>query len=263
MKTSELIASLNAFAPEQMVDTGFTDNVGLMVGNGDAEITGVTCCLDVTVKVVEETANAGRNMIVSHHPLIFSPLKTLECMEGEVLTLAAKRGIAIYCMHTNLDFCAGGINDYLIDAYGVKNVEPLFVNERGVGIGRVADLTTPCTLNELVEMTEKITRELPVPFIGNKSAKISRIAVVNGGGGGDVQFVELSVSHGAQVLITSDLKHHVALHAKWRNVAVISPTHYATEHIYIPILSEKIQELAVSAFVSQTECAPITVSLWR
>lgn len=263
MKTNELIEYLNAFAPERSVDTSFTDNVGLMLGNDNAEITGVTCCLDITAAVVEETAKARRNVIVSHHPIIFNPIRNMTGQEGEVLRLAAKNNIALYCMHTNLDFCTGGINDYLINAYGVKNVEPLIVNEHGVKIGRVADLNSPRTLNELVDMTEKITQEQPVPFVGEKSAKISRIAVINGGAGGDTEFVELAYNKGAQAFITSDIKHHVALYASWLNVAMITPTHYATEHLYIPILAEKIQEVSVKAFVSQVEHSPITVSLWR
>ena len=117
------------FMPLPLQD-GF-DNAGLQIGLTDAEVAGVLLCLDVTEAVVDEAVASGCNLIVSHHPLIFSPLKKItgsSYVERCVLK-ALQHGIAIYSAHTNLDNAQGGVNFRIAEKLGLENVRILVPKE--------------------------------------------------------------------------------------------------------------------------------------
>ncbi|MBQ7947966.1 MAG: Nif3-like dinuclear metal center hexameric protein [Bacteroidaceae bacterium] len=117
------------FAPLPLQD-GF-DNAGLQVGLTDAEVTGVLLCLDVTEAVVDEAVALGCNLIVSHHPLIFSPLKrvTGATYVERCVIKALANGVAIYSAHTNLDNAPGGVNYRIAAKLGLQNVKILVPKE--------------------------------------------------------------------------------------------------------------------------------------
>ena len=116
MKIKEIIAALERFAPLPLQD-GF-DNAGLQIGLTEAEATGALLCLDVTEEVVDEAIETGCNLIVSHHPLIFSPLRALEPgdpVAKKVIRLL-RAGVSAMSFHTRLDAVEGGVNDVLAEA---------------------------------------------------------------------------------------------------------------------------------------------------
>ena len=124
-KVKEIATALEMFAPLPLQD-GF-DNAGLQVGLTEAEVTGVLLCLDVTDSVVNEAVALGCNLIVSHHPLIFKPLKRIigsNTVERCVIS-ALSNGISIYSAHTNLDNAIGGVNYRIAQKLGLKNVRVL------------------------------------------------------------------------------------------------------------------------------------------
>ena len=117
------------FAPLPLQD-GF-DNAGLQIGLTEAEVAGVLLCLDVTEAVVDEAVALGCNLIVSHHPLIFSPLKRItgsNYVERCVIKALAN-GIAIYSAHTNIDNAPGGVNYRIAEKLGLQNVRILVPKE--------------------------------------------------------------------------------------------------------------------------------------
>ena len=120
------------FAPLPLQD-GF-DNAGMQVGLTDAEVTGVLLCLDVTEAVVDEAVALGYNLIVSHHPLIFSPLKrvTGSTYVERCVIKALANGIAIYSAHTNLDNAPGGVNYRIAAKLGLQNVKILVPKENAL-----------------------------------------------------------------------------------------------------------------------------------
>ncbi len=125
IKIKDIASALEMFAPLPLQE-GF-DNSGLQIGLTEAEVTGVLLCLDVTEKVVDEAVASGCNLIVSHHPLIFSPLKRItgsNCVERCVLKALAN-GIAIYASHTNMDSVRGGVNYRIAEKLGLQNVRIL------------------------------------------------------------------------------------------------------------------------------------------
>lgn len=128
----EIANALEKFAPLPLQD-GF-DNAGLQIGLTDAEITGVLLCLDVTEKVIDEAVALGYNLIISHHPLLFRPLKKItgsNYVERCVIK-ALSNGISIYSAHTNLDNAQGGVNYHIASKLGLKNVNILVPKENSL-----------------------------------------------------------------------------------------------------------------------------------
>ena len=128
----EIATALEKFAPLPLQD-GY-DNAGLQIGLTDAEVAGVLLCLDVTEQVIDEAATSGCNLIVSHHPLLFRPLKRItggNHVERCVIK-ALSKGIAIYSAHTNLDNAQGGVNHRIASKLGLKNVRTLVPKENAL-----------------------------------------------------------------------------------------------------------------------------------
>ena len=129
VRIKDIANALEMFAPLPLQD-GF-DNAGLQIGLTDAEVTGVLLCLDVTEAVVDEAIASGCNLIVSHHPLIFSPLKRItgsNYIERCVIKALAN-GVAIYSAHTNIDNAPGGVNYRIAEKLGLQNVRILVPKE--------------------------------------------------------------------------------------------------------------------------------------
>lgn len=206
------------------------DNVGLLVGNPEKEVTHVVMCLDITRQAVSEAANKGAELIISHHPVIFNPIKSISS-ESAVYDLC-KNEISAICAHTNLDAAKGGVNDVLCELLELKNIE-VWTPEN---IGRIGN--TDLSMNEFVSLVaEKLeTRNLNYIDCGKK---ISRIAVMGGSGGGDI---ENAIASGADTLLTGEMKHSQYIEAKEKGLNVIVAGHFDTEFPIIPSLSKKIKE---------------------
>jgi len=131
-KLKEIATALEKFAPLPLQD-GY-DNAGLQIGLTDAEITGVLLCLDVTEEVIDEAVTLGYNLIISHHPLLFRPLKRITGANSveRCVIKALSKGIAIYSAHTNLDNAFGGVNHHIATKLGLKNVRTLVPKENSL-----------------------------------------------------------------------------------------------------------------------------------
>ena len=121
MKVRDIVQTIEAFAPLTYQES--YDNSGLQVGDADAEVTGVLLSLDVTEDIVAEAIERGCNMIVAHHPVIFSGLKRLTGRNyvERVVLKAIKNDIAIYAAHTNLDNMRAGVNAKIAEKLGLQN----------------------------------------------------------------------------------------------------------------------------------------------
>ena len=125
MKVSTLVDFFDRLYPFALAEEW--DNVGLIIGDSKAEVSGVAFCLDVTHDVLDETAESGCNVLVTHHPVIFRSIKRLNAAElqGGLVAKAFKLGISVISLHTNLDSAIGGLNDTLCDLLGLTDVKPL------------------------------------------------------------------------------------------------------------------------------------------
>lgn len=239
-KIVDILQILRDFAPETNTEPDFSDNVGLLLGSEKGEAERVLLCLDCTERVVNEAKKLKSELIISHHPAIFYGLKKITDTEptGRMLLAAAKAGINIYSAHTNLDFCDGGINDYVAEKMKLSNVKPMEV-KNGIKIGRVG-VREKVSISDLVKELRESFDDKHIRYIGESNAEVSTVAVVNGGGG-DIDFLNLAINNGADCYITADVPHHVALYAREMGIHLIIMQHYTMERVYIPRLKEIIE----------------------
>ncbi len=238
MKVREIAYLIDKAAPLSYASTW--DNVGLMVGDLDADVDKVMLTLDVTPDVVDQAIEQNCGLIISHHPFIFDGLKNIDFSNprGSMINLLVTNKINVYSCHTNLDSAEGGINAYLAKLYGLCDVIVLEENEnnKNVGIGRVGNLKGSVTRKELAEITKKL---LNTPFVrivsDNPEKAVKRIAVASGSCG---DLISLAKEKGADAIITADVKYHQALDALDEDICVIDAGHFPTENCVTDILGD-------------------------
>lgn len=210
------------------------DNSGFLVGRGERPVSRVLVSLDITEAVIREAEALGAELIVSHHPVIFRPVKALTPGAGELPLLLAEKGIAAVCMHTNLDIADGGVNDVLLRLLGAQPEEALDAD----GCGRVG--TLPETL-ELAPFLARCKQRLAAPGLryvdGGRS--VHRLAVLGGSGGDEW---ELALQKGCDTFVTADVKYHCFLDAAARGLNLIDADHFCTENPVIPVLAQRLRE---------------------
>ena len=248
MRISDVILRLENYAPLSLAEE--YDNVGLMVGDADANFKAALLTLDVDINVAEEAKERGANLIISHHPLIFSPLNriTSDTAEGKCLLYLIKNGIAVYSAHTNLDSAAGGLCDLLATILGLQDTSPMSGVDADTGIGRVGCLPSPLKMDELAEMLMKTFSLSSIRFTGEGDDLVSRVALCTGGG---ASLLNDAISSFADVYITGDIKYHNAREAQERGINLLELPHYDSE-IIVTRLFEKILGDDIKTFISET-----------
>ena len=240
---NDIFERLSQWAPLEL-QMGF-DNSGFLIGRGDRPVRRVLLSLDITRPVIEEAAAMSAELIVSHHPVIFHPLKTLhEEGEGGRTLLLIEKGIAAVCMHTNLDIAAGGVNDVLIRLLGAEPEEAL-----DEGCGRVGTLPEALPLRDFLARCKERLGAEGLRYV-NGGRPVRRIAVMGGAGG---SALGCAVSKGCDSYVTADVKHDVFLDASELGVNLIDAGHFCTENPVIPALCARLQAAfpAVDFRVSQ------------
>lgn len=231
VKIQEIYDYLCRFAPvETQMDF---DNSGFLIGHIDDTVSRVLLSLDITDEVIEEAASMKANLIISHHPLIFKPVKRItDRGEGKKLLRLAELGIAAICMHTNLDIARGGVNDVLIHALGASSDEAL--DEEGCGrIGLLPEsLPFPVFLRQCKDRLK--VNGLRYYDAGREVHKLA----VMGGSGGDA--VEMAYIKGCDTYVTADIKYHQFLLARELGINLIDGDHFCTENLVIPVLAEML-----------------------
>ena len=124
------------------------DNVGLLIGELDSNITSITTALELCDDVIDDAIKKKSNMILVHHPLIFSPIKKVVDIDDKqkMIIKLIKNNISLYVAHTNFDIIEGGLNDYILNLLDVCDIKPLTDDEDINTIGRIATLQTPMLL---------------------------------------------------------------------------------------------------------------------
>ncbi|MEA5463817.1 Nif3-like dinuclear metal center hexameric protein [Leptothoe sp. PORK10 BA2] len=251
MDVNALVNWVEAWAPPGWQESW--DNCGWQIEPGiRAQPAGVLVCLTPTLAVMAEAMRlkeegAPVNLIFAHHPLIFSPLKSVVADEpvGEMVRLGMTHGIGVYSAHTNFDQVADGTADVLAQLLGLKDVMPVVPTQHGVGYGRVGELPTAQPLDELLAMIQ--TQLNPSNLIHSPTAdlrqKIDRVAVLGGSG---ASFMAAVAKTGAQAYLTSDCKFHQFQESRDRNLILIDAGHYATERPACAKLVTKFQQQGVA-----------------
>ena len=203
------------------------DSVGVMAGSLSAEITGIMLCLDLTQEVLEEAISEGCNMIITHHPLLFRPVKTLseERPSGKLLSDIVRANILVFSAHTNLDFTDGGVNDCLIKQLGVVNVA-----SDESGCHRFGDLPGLMSIRNFVQTAdERLCAEgvrVILPRGIDADDYVRRIGVSCGSFDGETDWI---YENHVDVLVTGEVKHSEAVALDMEGFATVAAGHYATE----------------------------------
>ena len=242
-----VLSGLNIMEKELDVDSiapfetqeGF-DNAGFLVGRAGGQVSKILVSLDITEQVVEEAAELGAQLIVSHHPVIFGGVQAVtdQTVTGRVLLGLAEKGIAAICAHTNLDAVEGGVNDALALRLGLTGIGQL--KQSGVdgqgrpyGIGRVGYVTE----QPLYDFAMGVKRLLGANGLrlvdGGKPAR--KVAV---GGGACAGMLEDVLAQGCDTFVTSDVKYNHFLDAKAQGLNLIDAGHFPTENVVCPVLRD-------------------------
>ena len=210
------------------------DNVGLLAGRTEKEVERVYIALDATDAVIDRAVEAGADMLITHHPLIFSPLKkvTDEDFVSRRVVKLIQNDISYYAMHTNYDVL--GMAELAEKILGIRDSEVLDItmekDGKPEGIGRIGELEKPMTLEECCVYVKHKLNLGSLKVFGDMQAEVSRLAISPGSG---KTAIAAAIAKGADVLVTGDIGHHDGLDAVEQGLAVIDAGHYGTEYIFI------------------------------
>ena len=240
MLIKEIVSYTKELAPFETA--GGWDNVGLLVGSENTEVTRVLTALDITPAVVEEARERGCGLIVSHHPVIFDPLRSLA--PDNPAYLLAKYDVAALCLHTNLDRAEQGVNTALGNALGLRDC--VLYPEDYLLVG------SPDGEYSAADYAALIKARLNAPDVRFTDGTVSRVAVSSGGGG---EGVELADQYGFDAFVTGELKHHHYLWAASHGIAAFDAGHFSTENVVVEPLRQLLAaRFPDAAFLASRAC---------
>ena len=234
LKVKNIACELNAIAPPELAEPW--DNVGLMVGDMEQPVSCVFVCLDVTSDNVQKAIACGADLIISHHPLLFSPLKRVveDDVAGGIVRSLIKHNISVFSAHTNLDHADGGMNDILAGKLGLSNVRRFTEEESRDGegrpldnIGRIGSLHAPMAMSDFVEFVGNLLNCRTIRYVGDPAESVRQVALCTGSGGDGIY---TAYHAGADVYVTADIRHHQAQLAFELGINLIDAGHFETEN---------------------------------
>ncbi|MDR1953477.1 MAG: Nif3-like dinuclear metal center hexameric protein [Clostridiales Family XIII bacterium] len=266
IKTTKLIAAIEDFAPLQLQESW--DNSGWQINPGREETARILVALEIINPVIEEAKRLRADFILTHHPLLFVPVKRIDYgdITGGYVASLISAGIGVYSAHTSFDAAPGGMNDSLAELIGLVNVVPFPPigeivamdvlpgdggHELKTQIARAGEFETPMTFRDVCRRVERVLgMKGRLKTVGDPDTLIEKVALC-GGGGGDL--VEAAIKSDCRLYITSDVKHHQAQWAKERGLCLIDGGHDGTEKHFITVAAKYLREtLGENAEVIET-----------
>lgn len=230
-KVKDITDVIESFAPLSIQEKW--DNSGLCIGSPSQDVSSAILALDCTPELVDEAVRAGADMIITHHPLIFSGLKKISGDDpvGETVMKAVRAGIAVYAVHTNADKVIAGVSGAMAKKLGLCNVSVLEPDSDGFGLGVVGEWTDGKTAEEAVGFVKD--------RFGLKSLRTSRpsegrIFKVAACGGSGSSLIEAAENAGAQLYVTGDISYHHFFTKK--GFMLMDIGHYESERDIVDIL---------------------------
>jgi dinuclear metal center YbgI/SA1388 family protein len=225
------------------------DTPGLQLGDPAAGISRVLLTVDVTPEIVEEAVDGGFDLILSHHPMFLRGVQFLASNTGKgaMVALLNRANVLVYSAHTNADIVAGGVSDTLAKKLGLLSCRPLTGGDGVSGHGRVGSLGQPISL---LEFAQKLARLLPptaggVRVAGSPQQEISKVSLCAGAGDA---FIAEAVEAGADVFITSDLRHHpvsdalASASSRGTAFSLIDISHWAAEWLWLEVAANQLEQ---------------------
>ena len=239
----EVLAALDARYDPALAESW--DAVGLVCGDPDQPVRRVVFAVDPIGAVVDDVLAAGAELLVTHHPLLLTPVHGVPADDpkGRLIHRLIRGNSGLFVAHTNADRAAGhGVNDALAGALGLRDTEPLEPTDHDprAGLGRVGELEQGVSLREFAA---RAAAALPATVGGVRAAGdpdrlVRRVAVCGGSGG---SLIAVAAAAGADVLLTSDLKHHPVLDMiDSSGPALCDVAHFASEWPWLPVAADAL-----------------------
>ena len=238
MNVNDLELFLNeTFPVENALDY---DNVGLIAGDRNKIVTAILVSLDLTDKAIEAAKEAGANVIVTHHPIIFGGIKTLTLDDytGKILVKLVQSGISVIACHTNLDLTGEFGNLAIADKLGAEDPKPL----EGAVCGVVYNINTIDRI-KLKDYCAEVCKALGssgVITINNPENYVRRVFIQ--GGSFDEDSLEAVIKGGVDTIISGEIKHHICVGLEQMGINTIIAGHSATEQAYLPKIKQMLSE---------------------
>lgn len=252
----DLCEFMNHIAPLPLAETW--DNVGLLLGRTNRPVKAVMTCLTLTEDVAQEAREQKVDLVITHHPVMFRPVKKLtdETSEGRTLLVLLESGVAVYSPHTAFDSAYSGINQQLAEASGLTDIQPLrpFSLNETVGSGRVGQLPVPLILREFAHQLMSALHVSSVEICKGRNP-VRKVAVACGAA---AEFLEDAIRLQCDTFITGESRFHSILEARSAGLNLILTGHYASERFAVEWLAAEIARRFpdLRSFASQTERNP-------
>ncbi|HHV39237.1 MAG TPA: Nif3-like dinuclear metal center hexameric protein [Tepidimicrobium sp.] len=240
LKAIEIIKTLDRWALPSLADDW--DNTGFQIGDPKKDVERILVSLDLDKDAFQEALKVEAQMIVTHHPIIFKPLKSITRLDPkeELIYDIIREDMVVYNAHTNLDLAQGGVNDVLAKVLGLLDTEPLtIVNEdTGHGYGRVG-MVDRVGVWEYLDRVKNVLDVEHLIVYGDGERVIDRVAVCGGSG---ASFIYDAYLKGADIYITGDIKYHEAQYAYELGLTLVDAGHYHTEKMILPTIRDYLEE---------------------
>jgi dinuclear metal center YbgI/SA1388 family protein len=242
------------------------DTPGLVTGNPSQRVSRVLLTVDVTSEIITESIDGEFDLVLAHHPYLLRGVNSLAetFAKGATLSNAIRAGVSIFSAHTNADVVATGVSAVMAEAFGIQNAKPLVATAgASIGHGRIGHLAAPIKLGDFARLIAKVlpSTATGVRVAGNFDQEIKSVAVC--GGAGD-SLIGAAVAAGADVYVTSDLRHHPVQDAREQSLlsggtpAMIDVAHWASEWLWLEVAAGQLSKLFpnVQFVVSQIRTDP-------
>ena len=222
------------------------DNDGAMIcTDPNKDIKKVLLTLDLTPNAFDKAVEIGADAIITHHPLIFRPIKNLgdNSEKTKILFSLIEKGISVFSYHTRLDAARGGVNDILADIVGIKEAKPL--GEGDASMARVGEISKTTTSELALKLKRSLNCFSVIVALSKKNDYVSKVAVL--GGAADKDFVKACISCGVHAFIVGELSYNAVLDANCEGLDIILCGHYNTEFPSLAFFEKKLEELDIES----------------
>lgn len=238
MKISNIVSILDSYTP--LEDAYEFDNPGLQIGFKNNELKNILICLDLTSLAIDKAIKTNSNFIITHHPLLFNPIKNIfdDDVISNLIIKCIKNEISVYSMHTNFDRKEVGIADYLAQKNNLK-VESDLVDKLGV----ICTIKGEEPLSNFIEKFKANSDIKKLSASSDLKQIIKRIAILNGSGARDESIAYLLRDKNVDLFISSEFKYSLALLLSELNIAFIEITHFDSEKYFVNIVYDFLNTL--------------------
>ncbi len=237
MKVKKLIKQIESVAPLSLQE--HWDNSGLQIGNNEQDVHSVLLCTDITEPILQEAIAKHCQLIISHHPLLFHGLKTIQgnTPQERCAILAIQNNISLYSSHTAMDVYVHGVSGHIAEKLGITQYTILSPTQPEHGLGVIGNLPQPTDFHDLLQQIGTTFHVPSLRYTQPQQPKVQRIAICGGAGS---EFLEAAIEQQADVYLSADFKYHEFCSANAR-IAVIDMGHFESEQFTKEIFAELLK----------------------